>query len=114
MASYRKHRNGWRVEVCVNGRRKSYVCDTKARAQEWAAHTVKTLHGWTDAGDHTLGDAFKKYSEEVSPNKKGCRWEQIRLKRLQAATIADLRMDALTPSHLAEWRDKLMPSLCLP
>jgi len=106
MASIIKHKTGWRAQVCVDGRRKSKVFDTKGRAKAWSEHQEKSFKGWTDPGSNTLGDAFKKYSEEVSPTKKGCRWEQIRLAKLQKATIADIPLADLTPAHLALWRDK--------
>lgn len=108
MASFRKHGSGWRAEVCVKGRRKSRVFDTKSRARVWAEAEEKRLSGWLDpaADSKTLGDAFRKYADEVSPTKKGERWEKVRLKRLEKDRIAQITLQLLSPQDLANWRDR--------
>jgi integrase len=107
MASFRKIKTGWRAELCVNGRRKSKSFDSKLRARAWADDEEKRLSGWIDpsAESKTLGDAFRRFSEEISPLRKGERWEQVRLKRLCASRIANIPLRDLSPQDLASWRD---------
>lgn len=108
MASIRPHKSGFRAEVCVDGRRKSKVFDTKGRAKAWAEYTEKKLKGWLDpdAEVKTLGDAFKRFAEEISPQRKGHRWELARLNKLQRDTIASIQLASLSPQDLASWRDR--------
>jgi integrase len=108
MASIRPHKSGFRAEVCVDGRRKSKVFDTKGRAKAWAEYTEKKLRGWLDpdAEVKTLGDAFKRFGEEISPQRKGNRWEQARLGKLRRDEIASIQLASLSPQDLASWRDR--------
>lgn len=56
----------------------------------------------------TLGEALRKYSAEVSPTKKGERWEQIRIKAFLESLMPKLQkklLEDVTTPLLAEWRD---------
>lgn len=56
---------------------------------------------------HTLADAMRKYASEVSPGKRGGRWEIIRLDALgrdDTLPCGEL-VGKLTTTHVAEWRD---------
>lgn len=107
MPTFVKRGDRWRVQVRRKGVSKSGTFRTKAEAREWATGIERQI----DTGKHrkqstaTLEAAFKRYASEVSPTKRGKRWEQVRLKRLQADSLADIRLAALTPDHLAKWRD---------
>ena len=87
MATYRKRKNSWRVEVHKNGVRRSATFDTKSAAKEWAvakeAELTQSAHKYTNQ-NKKLGDIFDRYKAEVSPTKKGYRWERIRLSSLSA------------------------------
>ncbi|MBL4791298.1 MAG: tyrosine-type recombinase/integrase [Kordiimonadaceae bacterium] len=43
---------------------------------------------------------------EVSPSKKGERWERIRLNALKRYPLADILLSDLLPADIAEWRDR--------
>lgn len=107
MATFRKRGTSWRCEVSKNGIRKSGTFDTKGQARDWAARIEAEItqgrHGGVSA---SLGEAFKRYSDQVSPTKKGGRWERIRLNLLQGYPLASVQMRKLDASHIAEWRDK--------
>lgn len=62
-------------------RRKTKVFPTRREAAAWAyaKEAKKDEEVRRKVTDHTLLDAIRKYSSEVSPSKKGKRWEQIRL-----------------------------------
>jgi len=107
MPTYRKRGDKWRVEIRRKGVYRSATFYTKAEAREWAIQVEREI----DTGKLgsrsvlTLGDAFKRYGREVSPHKKGRKWEQIRLTKLQRDTLADIRFKDLTTNDLAKWRD---------
>lgn len=86
MASYEKRSGGWRVKVRVAGVSKSGTFPTKAAAASWAQEqeaNAKSTHADGIARGHRLHQALVKYADEVSPTKRGKRWEQIRLAALQ-------------------------------
>jgi integrase len=107
MASYQKKGNKWRAEVCVGGNRKAKTFPTKALAMQWARQ--QEIEPYTEKVkiSHTMmvRDLFERYSSEVSINKRGCRREQIGLAALCRQSIADIRIQDLKPSHIADWRD---------
>ena len=47
-----------------------------------------------------------RYAEEISPAKKGARWEIIRLKLLQRYPLASVPLIDLTAIDIAIWRDQ--------
>jgi integrase len=56
-----------------------------------------------------LRDALRRYAEEVSPSKRGERWEVIRLQAFETPAHAPLplgkKLADLTPEDVAMWRD---------
>ena len=50
--------------------------------------------------------AFKRYAAEVSPNKRGSRWEQIRLGMLiRRYPLFQRPIASITGPDIADWRD---------
>lgn len=110
MATPKKTAQGtWRVMVEVKGVRDSKTLPTKREATEWAqARVLELRHQATaPAGElHTLRDVLRRYADEVSPTKRGCRSEQIRLSAFERHPLPlDESISKLTTSHLAVWRD---------
>lgn len=107
MASFRKHNKGWRAEVFRQGIRKSKIFPTKREAQDWAARTEFEIQHADKVADKTpLGKLFDRYAREVSPQKKGARWEIVRLEKLQRDKIARVTLERLAPYDFSEWRDR--------
>lgn len=107
MASIRKHGDKWRAEVFRGGKRRSKVLATRREAADWAARTeYEIAHAEEIAGAMSLGEVFSRYAREVSPKKRGHRWEVIRLEKLGRDPIAKLRLADLKPADLAKWRDR--------
>lgn len=105
MATYRKRGEKWRAEVSANGRRESASFNTKAAAQLWARKREDDLRTGSVSSD-TLAEGLKKYAKEVSPTRRGRRWEELRLlKMAREITCADQPMSSITASDLADWRD---------
>lgn len=97
----------WRVQVRRQGQPDlNKTFGTKARAREWAIQVEAGLEGDTrKLLKHTLGDAFRAYAEEVSPGKRGARWERVRLAALGKDAIAKLPIMAVDSERLGKWRN---------
>ena len=104
MASIRKVGKRYKVEVRVKGVSKAKRFDTKAEAQRWALEMEARLgkHKGVLLG-HTLREAMQRYDEEVSPSRKGWRWEQVRLNKLKRDRLADIAVEDITRDDLQEW-----------
>ena len=117
MASFER-RNG-KVKAIIrrkvnDGGPKSKTFSSMSRARLWAAQREAEL---TDIAEgqiprHTLGEAFDRYAKEVSPGKRGGRWEVIRLEALPhtggSCLSANLWLHSCSPALLAQWRDQRM------
>lgn len=109
MATFRKRGKSIRVEVYKHGVRRSATFDTITQAKEWATLTESAILEKKSArvvANKTVGDAFKRYADEISPTKKGARWERIRLNSLQRYSLASLSLADLTATDIADWRDQ--------
>lgn len=108
MASIRRRGDGWQVQVCVHGVRRSATFPLKREAAAWAAAQVLEIKA-VSAGcspDVPVLNLFERYSREVSPAKRGCRSEQIRLLRFSRDDLAAVRLPVLSALHISQWRDR--------
>lgn len=107
MASIQRTAKGYRAQVYVKGRRDSRVCDTRREAVIWASVREAELRDNRPEGDkHTLRDALRQYAKEVSPKKRGERWEVVRLAAFERYTLPlDTAMSKVTPADIALFRD---------
>jgi len=108
MASVLKRGDSYRAQVKLGGKRFTKTFKTRAHAREWATRKELQLKAMVtgELGQNkTVSDAFDKYVREVSPTKKGSRWELIRLEALKEFPLAKVPLDALKPLDVAEWRD---------
>ena len=106
VASIRKHGKGWRAEVARQGRRQSKVFGSKREAQDWAARAEHLiLNGDKVAAAMVFGDVLDRYAKEVSPGKRGERWEVVRLEKIKRDPIARVRLGDLTAVDFSSWRD---------
>lgn len=102
----------WWIQIEVAGQRESGTFDTRSEANIWAARKsteMRAMRG-TGAGKiKSLRDAMRRYAEEVSPGKKGERWETIRLAAFEKPDHAALRIDRklaeVTSADISAWRD---------
>lgn len=115
MASYQKRGASWRVIIRRRGKTLTATFDTKVQAEEWATkieaqiidgdtpqEAVKTVK----ANGQPAAELFERYAEEVSPGKKGTRWEQIRLRMLaKRFPLFQEPASSITGPDMAEWRD---------
>jgi integrase len=108
MATFRKVGDKWRAEVAMQGVRRSKVLPTKAAANAWAATTeADILAGKTGSiPNKTFGDLLERYRDEVTPTKRGTRWEEVRIGTYLRDPIAKVALCDLSATHFADWRDR--------
>jgi len=108
MANIRKIGKAWVVGINRRGIRKSKSFYSKQEAKDWAhsveADIVKGLY--VGIPNKPFSDVLKRYKNEVSINKKGFRWESIRINRFLKEQIAQIRLPDFDESRVAQWRDK--------
>jgi len=111
MASIRKHDTGWRVEIYkkINGtaHRRSAVFTTKAEATSWAALTEANIISGKVAINtkKTVADLLLRYQLEVSPTKRGYKWEKLRTDLMMRNDVSNVTLESINESHIARWRD---------
>ena len=108
MSSIRKLKNGrWQAQIARNGIRKSKVFDAKQAAKDWAARQEYLILNAKPTGETMLlSDAFDRYANEVSPTRRGERWEIIRLRKFSRDEISSRPIGSITARDIAEWRDR--------
>lgn len=115
MASFERKPNG-KIKAIIrmqvrDGGPKSKTFSSMPRAKLWAAQREAELSDIAEGQipKHTLGEAFTRYADEVSPSKRGGRWEAIRLHAMPTTAVCILKtsmpLGQITPSLLGQWRD---------
>lgn len=86
--------------------------DTESQAREWAERTEGRIRGGAKAAQIaktpsslTVAALFDRYADEVSPEKRGARWEIVRLRALRRAPEFLRPAVSFDGADLAEWRD---------
>ncbi len=105
MANVTKTASGkWRFQVTVNYKPRVKTFDTKAEGYAWE-ELLKAGKGKTP--NITFGKLLEDYRDKVSINKKGERWERIRIaKFLTDKELADVKIADLDKTVIAKWRDR--------
>ena len=116
MASIQKTAKGYRAQVYVSGVRDSGTFRTRREADAWASARETELReaGTTPAGQrHTVAEMLARYRDEVSPKKRGERWEVVRINRFlgdEAFPVA-AKVGDVTPDMLGAWRNAKLRTL---
>jgi len=113
MASFQKRGTSWRAIVRKGGAAQSATFQTKAAAQAWAATTEAGIIAGKSGAipNKTFGDLLDEYASKVSPTKRGCRWEQVRIGLFKRDEIASVKLADLGTPHFAAWRDRRLKSV---
>lgn len=110
MATYRKRGNGcWQAIIRRLGAEpiSRGGFRTKFEAQSWAVPIERDLlAGRFNPHKHTLDDALDRYAREVSPKKRGARWESVRIARFRRDPMAAKALARLTEDDIARWRER--------
>jgi integrase len=59
----------------------------------------------------TVGALLERYKRQVSKDKKGRRWEEIRLDALQRDRLAAVRLRQLDTPHVAAWQERRLEAV---
>lgn len=110
MASITKTDSGYRAQIYVLGERASATKRTKREAEAWAAAKeteIRERLGKSPGERVTLSDALSDYREQVTPTKRGRRWESIRIDAFlrDASLPLDKPMSKIEPADIAQFRD---------
>lgn len=110
MAHIGKAPNGYRAQVAIKGGRASASFRTKREAEAWAAQKETELRAKvisSPAEQNTFGELLRKYQKEVSPHKRGRRWEDVRITALLGDRSIDtgLKLSEVTSEILGGWRN---------
>lgn len=115
MASIQKIEKGYRVQIKKLGVRDSRVFPTRREAVEWAARReleISTEQSTPEGDRTTLRSVLRRYSQEVSPIKRGGPKEQIRLAAFERYNLPlDKPVSKVTGSDIAAFRDSRLESV---
>ncbi len=120
MGTVRKRGRTWRAEVVKKGLRKSATFDTKAQAWSWIEETELAIDSgrsrFIAPANATFRTLMQRYIREVSPAKKGHKWERDRVNarigsdddppdaERQIDPIAHVPLATLCGGDVADWR----------
>jgi integrase len=113
MATFRRHGVGWQAQIFRRGVRRAKTFPTKAAAIAWAGseEAAIVVGGTHQIPNLTVQALFQRYREEVSPDKKGARWEIIRLLALERDTLAQVRLRQLDAPHVSDWQQRRLKAV---
>lgn len=108
MATFQKLPSGrWQAQVRRADVRRSKSFLTRREAKDWAAREEFLILNEKPKGETvTLAEAFQRYAREVSPRKRGERWEVVRLRKLSKEPFAGKITSKLTAKDFAWWLDR--------
>ena len=112
MASIYKKNNKWVAEVRRKGFYQSKRFPNKAQATTWALEVEGNLNGASMASKNkTLRECIERYGREVTPKKKGKRWELIRLNKFLRHPIADKVLNTIERNDIINLREEMLETL---
>ena len=111
MATFRKRNGKWQAIVRqknIGTASRSFI--KKTQAIKWALEQEERIErgvfGSIEPSEVTLGELLKRYSQQITPAKRGAETEQRRLNRLINDSISDCSIEQLTSKTLASFRDR--------
>ena len=111
MATFRKRNGKWQAIVrqkSIGTVSRSFI--KKTQAIKWALEQEERIemgvYGSIEPSEVTLAELLQRYSQEVTPAKRGAETKQRRLKRLISDPISNHSIDQLTSQVLASFRDR--------
>lgn len=108
MATIQKRGDSWRVIVRKKGVSKTATFAKKQEANAWAVATEAAIIAGErgEVPDKTFGQLLERYRDDITPNKRGGRWEAARINKLiREAPITAVKLASLDAPHFARWRD---------
>lgn len=121
MASISQRGRAWRVHIRRAGKSLSATFDSKTEAQDWAtmaeAAVLEGKHPRRQRPVHgpTIARLFSRYAAEISPTKRGERWERLRLHALvRDYPVFSLPIVEFDAAALCSWRDERLLTVSAP
>lgn len=106
----RKGEVRWRVQVRRRGADVTRTFRSKMRAREWGIQVEAGITGdGRPLAKHTVLEGIRRYAADVSPGKRGGRWERVRLLAFEREPVDPFfrfAMGIVTEDHVAGWRDR--------
>jgi integrase len=103
----------WRAVVRKIGfKARSKIFDLKTDAEAWAGDVEASMRQPTyrelaKAREHTVGEIFERFRNEVCPDRAGGKWESTRLNRLILdVEFTKRRLDQIRFEDVRDWRDQ--------
>jgi hypothetical protein len=92
----------WRARVDVDGFTVRGTFPTKRRAEQWVGEQINKKHA---VYSYTFLEAAQRYAKEVSPTKKGERWETIRINALTRdyPGLFAMKLSKIESQHIEEF-----------
>ncbi|MDY6918635.1 MAG: site-specific integrase [Pseudomonadota bacterium] len=90
---------------------KSKTFSSKVQAMAWAAQVEQALDANNSIAGKTVGDAFTRYRDEVSPSRKGQRSEINRLNKFLRHPISNLLLSDINQIHIYDWIEESLTSI---
>lgn len=102
----------WLARIRKKGISRTKTFSTKQASRQWAERIEReieeaSIHGYSalTARGKTVADMFERYAHDVSPQKRGGRWEGIRLNKLAQTNLGAIALEDFSASDIVEWRD---------
>src|SRR5690348_12773347 len=112
MASIRKRGAKWRVEIRTKSFYQTRSFIHKETAVKWAREIEISLEREEQPGGLKLvRDAIARYLKEITPQKKGARWERVRFNKFLSYPICNKRLSAVKSTDFSEWRDNRLKEI---
>ena len=110
MAKPRKVGKRWRMEVQVRGEKHSRYFDNRQDAINWSIELEVVGNGKSYISGRSMQMLFDRYADEVSSQKKGERWERVRLAKIGRA-LGHLQCLEFARVDVERYRDALAQSV---
>src|SRR5688572_29233009 len=114
MASIKPYgEKGWRAQIARRGVRDSQIFTSKGAAVAWAGQRESEIMAGVrgEIPNLTVLALLTRYKTEVSKDKKGRRWEEIRLDLIGRDRLAQVKLRQLDSPHVAEWQQRRLQAV---
>lgn len=109
MATITKQGNSWKAIVRRQGYPTQTKCFTlKSAAEQWARQTeLEMTDGkYITVSKKSVKSLFEKFRDEVCPERKGCRWEVVRINAfIRDIDWMKLPVNKMSDEVLTKWKD---------
>ena len=90
---------------------KSKTFPSKVQAMAWAAQVEQALDANNSIAGKTVGDAFTRYRDEVSPSRKGQRSEINRLNKFLRHPLSNILLSDINHTHIYDWVEESLTTI---